>query len=780
MCNCLFHFLHRQLFRADFLSAHIFQNRQRQTPGAFRRGICALLCCSMTLSAPFSACAEIRSGVIPAADEAYYVMLDYYGNPTDASVVKSYALNGAREITDYGSYDSVNNLTDSTPAEHKDDSVIFRFGDSAPDHFYFEGKTEAPFRVLPWTLSLSYRLNGVPKEASELAGQKGMVEISVKAVPNPESSAYMRNNWFLSAVSAFNQDDILSLEAPDAQLQTLGNIRIAAFFWLPGEEKEFTLRVGTESFEYDGMTFMMGPVNASGRLKELSDLRKDKEDIEDSWDDLNGAFDEVLDSLDNMKGNLNGAAAGLDALDSVRADVHSNQSRFYGDLDRFLGSMDALSAALQPLSGHADAANNTVTDLRGNLNELNTVLLSLKQHLSETKTTLRALSGDMQKLQDVAADLDHDSHHVKNDIENLQSLTGKGKSALDSGISGTLSQMTQLYQAYAAYMKANGLQPVDAFGDGKVLYDLDTTGSGTATPSSAGMDLSYRGNGSFDITGISFPEGSFQDFAIEKLSSLGYDSDEIGYAITLWNYRDDIRHISSGADSVYGGADRLANSLLSLELEALYDLMTDVGIDGQQGFSQSVDIVSDITESIDRIDRLHSTIDSYLPELQSTLSDTAALCRTLSESSASLSAFLRTSRNIMRENSDTLNRGTRDSLANASALLKKSAEALDSTERMRQAKKSINDLVDEKWDEHTGEKTNLFRLEADAPAESLTSPRNTAVSSISVLIRSAEIKTEDTDMHLSSGDDSDHRTILQRIAQMFVDLWQLLTGWMHH
>ena len=36
----------------------------------------------------------------------------YYGNLTEGSVVKSYTVNGASSLTDYGDYDEIVNLTD--------------------------------------------------------------------------------------------------------------------------------------------------------------------------------------------------------------------------------------------------------------------------------------------------------------------------------------------------------------------------------------------------------------------------------------------------------------------------------------------------------------------------------------------------------------------------------------------------------------------------------------------------------------------------------------------
>ena len=52
-----------------------------------------------------------------------------------------------------------------------------------------------------------------------------MVEIAIDALPNEAASEYARNNYTLEAMAVFNQDNILSLEAPGAQVQLIGNLR---------------------------------------------------------------------------------------------------------------------------------------------------------------------------------------------------------------------------------------------------------------------------------------------------------------------------------------------------------------------------------------------------------------------------------------------------------------------------------------------------------------------------------------------------------------------------
>ena len=258
-----------------------------------RVGSCALSALMVLGSIPAAA---IGDGVTVTYDEAYYAMTDYYGNLTDGSVVKSYRTNGIATLTDYGDYDEIINLTDGTVPARNGGMTTFRLDEKAlPGTFYFEGKTTKPFQQLPWTISMSYTLNGVPTKAENLAGQAGVVEIRLDIVPNERASEYARNNYTLEAMTIFNQDDILSLEAPGAQVQLIGNLRAVLFLGLPGEECHYTIRVGSEDFSFGGMTFLMVPATLS-QLAEIAKLSERKDDLEENYNKLSGSIDSLLDA----------------------------------------------------------------------------------------------------------------------------------------------------------------------------------------------------------------------------------------------------------------------------------------------------------------------------------------------------------------------------------------------------------------------------------------------------------------------------------------------------
>ena len=363
-----------------------------------RVGSCALSALMVLGSIPAAA---IGDGVTATYDEAYYAMTDYYGNLTDGSVVKSYRTNGIATLTDYGDYDEIINLTDGTMPARNGGMTTFRLDEKAlPGTFYFEGKTTKPFQQLPWTISMSYTLNGVPTKAEDLAGQAGVVEIRLDIVPNERASEYARNNYTLEAMTIFNQDDILSLEAPGAQVQLIGNLRAVLFLGLPGEECHYTIRVGSEDFAFGGMTFLMVPATLS-QLEEIAKLSERKDDLEDNYNKLSGSIDSLLDAMTAMTGSLNASANGLEQLNKARGIFSDGKGVIYSGTDALREDLSNLTDVLEPVEGQIEALSKTISDSKSTLRSMANTVSDLKGDLKDVESARRDLedgTGDARKV----------------------------------------------------------------------------------------------------------------------------------------------------------------------------------------------------------------------------------------------------------------------------------------------------------------------------------------------------------------------------------------------
>lgn len=419
-----------------------------------RVGSCALFALMVLGSIPAAA---IGDGVTATYDEAYYAMTDYYGNLTDGSVVKSYRTNGIATLTDYGDYDEIINLTDGTVPARNGGMTTFRLDEKAlPGTFYFEGKTTKPFQQLPWTISMSYTLNGVPTKAEDLAGQAGVVEIRLDIVPNGRASEYARNNYTLEAMAIFNQDDILSLEAPGAQVQLIGNLRAVLFLGLPGEECHYTIRVGSEDFAFGGMTFLMVPATLS-QLKEIAKLSERKDDLEDNYNKLSGSIDSLLGAMTAMTGSLNASANGLEQLNKARGIFSDGKGVIYSGTDALREDLSNLTDVLEPVEGQIEALSKTISDSKSTLRSMANTVSDLKGDLKDVESALRDLedgTGDARKVFSALGSLRESLKKLQKALGGtVKDTTDKIGESIDKNQnigSVTVAQVKEAHSAYVA------------------------------------------------------------------------------------------------------------------------------------------------------------------------------------------------------------------------------------------------------------------------------------------------------------------------------------------
>lgn len=419
-----------------------------------RVGSCALSALMVLGSIPAAA---IGDGVTATYDEAYYAMTDYYGNLTDGSVVKSYRTNGIATLTDYGDYDEIINLTDGTMPARNGGMTTFRLDEKTlPGTFYFEGKTTKPFQQLPWAISMSYTLNGVPTKAEDLAGQAGVVEIRLDIVPNERASEYARNNYTLEAMTIFNQDDILSLEAPGAQVQLIGNLRAVLFLGLPGEECHYTIRVGSEDFAFGGMTFLMVPATLS-QLEEIAKLSERKDDLEDNYNKLSGSIDSLLDAMTAMTGSLNTSANGLEQLNKARGIFSDGKGVIYSGTDALREDLSNLADVLEPVEGQIEALSKTISDSKSTLRSMTNTVSDLKGDLKDVESALRDLedgTGDVRKVFSALGSLRKSLKALQEALGGtVKDTSGKLDETIDKNQNVGSTTVNQVKEAHSAYVE---------------------------------------------------------------------------------------------------------------------------------------------------------------------------------------------------------------------------------------------------------------------------------------------------------------------------------------
>lgn len=769
----------------------------------------------------------VGDGVKPTYDEAYYATTDYYGNLTEGSVVKSYATNGAVSLTDYGDYDEIVNLTDGTAPSTADGAHVFTFDrDRVPDHFYFEGKTEKPFEQLPWTLSVHYALNGVAARAEDLAGKTGVVEITVDAIPNESASEYARNNYTLEAMAIFNQDDILSLEAPGAQVQLIGNLRAVLFVGLPGEECHFFIRVGSERFAFDGLTLLMVPATLS-QLEEIAKLSTRKDDLEENYEKLSDSLDVLLDSMNGISSSLYDTAKGLDELNEARDTISNGTDDLHEKADLARSDLDALNEALSTLPGHLDESSKLVDDTNQSLGEVNDSLKDVQDQMKDVQDQVDALCDqleDLRKTGNVTADdltaLGKQIDKLKESLGTLldtlvelniqiggEDITVQGMNAAqlsaqlkaaqtleDLYLAAKNGQMDQkTFLASMLLLSGAAADQADAAAKAESMMTLvSTVDAAVARAMESGLTQEQALQAVFQTEALQGQQDTYEQ--AKKLEALytgirGGTVTEEAFFIAAqqmqsgtitpeqakknWELFQKSKNLTSNVEALCDllGSKGLAEHTAKLLRE------TGAAITRLNALAREANLLIDrLDDALDAADELYDVLDENVPELKQTLTDTkttiTALSRTLTDTNAFLGAF----QALLKTSGTQLDSGTKQTLEGLAASLRATARSLDSTGNVKSAKNNINGIIEDTWEEYTGGINNLLLMDATAEAQSLTDERNGAPQSIQILIRTQEIQQDSGSAAELEAQQAKQTTFWGRVAQMFRDLWSAVTG----
>ncbi len=361
----------------------------------------------------------LASSVTPAlagepevsVDETAYITMDYYGNRTDLSIVKSVRLNGCTEFTDYGRYDVASNLSTTDRPSVSDEGVTWSLSDPGKDRFYFEVQPRDQFLGLPWSIDVSYMLDGVPYKAEDLAGKSGLVEIDVTVTPDPLADEYYKNNFILVCGTGVDLGETKSFRAEGAQLQTLGSYQLAAFMAFPGQEEHFHFEIGSDDFTFPGLIFASVPVTLS-QVDDLSEMGKDKDDIKAAGDAIDGLLRDTLDIMTSMTAGTAQAAEGLRDLEKAWDEVDQQHDSIQDSVDSTRYAMKNLKNHLYDLAEVMDDSSildgvgeleDAIDGMLGSLEQIGQVLEQFHRITSEIKDCIKIIndpsSSPEQKLQ---------------------------------------------------------------------------------------------------------------------------------------------------------------------------------------------------------------------------------------------------------------------------------------------------------------------------------------------------------------------------------------------
>lgn len=619
--------------------------------------------------------------------ESVYVNLDYYGDVNQIHVANDCTLTGQSEITDFGVYESVTNLTNRT--EVKNDGGKLVWDVSGLDRFAYNGKVSNDnAKNIPWTFDVSYKLNGVETRAEELLGKAGLVEIIVDITANKDAKEYYRNNYMLEVTGSYDLNKYLSVEADEAMFVTTGRTKTLMYIVLPGQSTTLHLRIGSNDFEMEGLTFAM--VLIEGKiLEKLGDIVDDKKSMEDAMDVLNSSADIILDSMSEMQSSLNDISLGISDVQSGTLGLHDLSGKRDEDIEKLKDSLEDMQEVVEDMQGDLDNAIDGAKNLTDMLSELQDEFKAMDKSMVKVQDNLN-------DIQDAIEDLPDDFEDISKTVDITASLVGNFRGLLKSELSGK---------------------------------DIDVDGLEASLNSIATSAVTICTIQGVDLTGNVPPTEPVGMSAYAIVKELNSVNDTL----------QDVKEIMSDTTNASSG---MLNNLS--KLQSKLGIIADM-IDEDDG-EIIIDAVDNVDELVARLRDILKTVMKYnemaiedKDNLPLALQNMKNLLEELNDANDAIVSLLETTEDALKIVSDKIYEGSDKMMSGIIDATNDLNKITAQSGNIKNSKNTVRDVIKDNWNE-IDEKTTIFNIDVNAKPESFLSEENETPNKVQFMLKTQDIK----------------------------------------
>lgn len=201
-----------------------------------------LIACVLLLALPWTAAsAEVYK------DEIVYALLSPAGGVLGVYVVNGFESDEAGEVTDYGSYAGVVNLSGSADIAYRDGAASLRL---PRGRFYYQGNPDS--LALPWQVRIAYTLDGAETAPEALSGAQGQLGIALEISPVEGMEAFTGAITLQISVS-LDAARCRNIAAEKATFAWAGSRQTLTFVVLPGASAAYSIMADVTDFAMPGI-----------------------------------------------------------------------------------------------------------------------------------------------------------------------------------------------------------------------------------------------------------------------------------------------------------------------------------------------------------------------------------------------------------------------------------------------------------------------------------------------------------------------------------------------
>ncbi|ARK30861.1 hypothetical protein BkAM31D_14000 [Halalkalibacter krulwichiae] len=376
---------------------------------------------------------EQTDGKISSKDEVVYATLQANGQLNEIYVVNTLDVTQAGTIIDYGSYNSLKNLTDLSDLTQTDDKVYI---EASKGKFYYQGNTNE--LELPWDLEIVYFLDGKEMNPAENVGENGHLEITINTSRNEQGETIFFDNYLLQISLTLDSEFYQNIEASDGVIANAGTDKQITFTVLPEQEGNFAVTADVRDFEFEGIEIAALPSSMSIDAPDAEKMTEDMKSLTD-------AIKEINDGVADLKSGVSELNDGVISLRNGSEQYKNGMSEMTGASSELIKASSSINDALSTITKNISKNDNEL-DL-SELSELPKGLSQIADGLTETANGLSLLQ---ENYSIVLTTLDEAMRNIpeynvsENEINDLYS-SGADPAVLD-----------QLVETYSAARVAKG------------------------------------------------------------------------------------------------------------------------------------------------------------------------------------------------------------------------------------------------------------------------------------------------------------------------------------
>ena len=542
-----------------------------------------------------------------------------------------------------------------------------------------------------------------------------------------------------------------SVDADGAQIQSLGSTTAAVFSALPGEEGDYTVRIGTDSFETTGVIMAMAPGTIDD-LNHIKDLKEAKDTWKDAGDALYDSLEQMAKSVESMRDGINQVQSGVSSAESARQKWSANKDSILAGNDQTLESLTALSQQLETLVPHLQTAKDAAETVHNSMGDIVNTMGDMQEPLRKMYNRLRNISTTSQSLGEQLNDVREDMAWL---IQNNAQFQVQTTTILEA-LPGLIEDL-QDYDAEALDLYDEALNDTRS--------TVDDQDAGTEAGSS--VDAATENKSSEDVSD-----------ATDNVSDTGENAAEADTSDTQTLSR---AHIEKHDVPLVAASS-------SVDLVTLYQMLTKIDKDSRE-FTQvasnlmdnvgdAAEYGADLTDSMDMmiedLTALHDSLDMYYPDLQASLDDLSELVDRTTDAMNKGVSTMTIVQNTLKATSGDMDEAAKNSLRGSMELLDKSLSILDSTTGVRTAGRTMKDVMDEQLDKFDTDNRFLF-IDPSEDKVSFTSDKNPAPKTLQVVLRTDEISLDDENHKETDAEtEKANEGPLKRMWNVLVQMWQAI------